>query len=271
MKRILVTALSMLFAILMGCDSEDTSTHAFTGTWTFSSGKALCSQIINAGANGEARVQIDTIKASVFEDDTQAKLIKTVTVPCSDSTFTVDELGRGSYFVLVEAMALDPTVTPTEDTDNGNDAGIDEYAGDSDAPITRAYFVSNDTVVVPTTADETIEFPMSINNGTIEVTWAFEGGGNCGSDWINVAKVSIELKGTSSLNNQSSGQLDCDVAGQKYLFEDLDWDIYTITVTGLDEAGAETFMGTFDEPVEVPPGTEISGRDGIITLTEIAK
>jgi hypothetical protein len=45
--------------------------------------------------------------------------------------------------------------------------------------------------------------------------------------------------------------------------------VYTVTVTGYDSNDEESHKGSFDTPVEIRPGTEISGMDGLIELEPI--
>ncbi len=261
MKRVLEAAFAALFLMQMGCGDDSTKTYSFTGVWSFSGQKAVCSQPVPGGT-----VEFSSIRASVYNDEGDIEKgnapVETVSVSCDEGMFVVEDLDRGSYYVLVEAMAQDPVVEPE------GDAGVD----DSSERETRAYYVSSETVVIPASGDEKIEFEMKMNNGSIKVTWDFAEGGSCSSDWNNVAKVDVELEGTHSINNQSSGKIACNTSGkQEYLFEDLDWDTYTVTVTGYDSKGAETHTGSFDEPVEIRPGTDITGKAGIIHLEPIAQ
>jgi hypothetical protein len=263
MKRVLETAFAVLLLMQMGCGSESTKTYPFTGVWSFSGQKGVCSQPIPGGT-----IEFSSIYVSVYSDESDIENdkdpIDTVSVPCDEGSFVVEDLERGSYYVVVEAMAEDPVIVPE------GDAGVSDT--DNADPQTRAYFISSDTVVVPTSGDEPVEFEMKINNGSILVTWDFAEGGSCSSEWNNVAKVDIELTGTKSINDQSSGKIACNTSGkQEFLFDDLDWDVYTVTITGYDSTGAETHTGSFDEPIEIRPGTDITGRDGIIHLAPIEK
>ena len=266
MKSVFRATLAVLFFVIAGCHSDDSTTYDFKGVWLFSDLPEVCSQTLPTSLGG-GTLKFETIRVRVFSSETAVDPIKTVSVPCSEGYFVVEDLNRGSYFVKVEAMAEDPVEVPPsiEESDTG------DLNDDSDnfVPEIRAYYLGTSVVVVPNSYDEVIEFDMKINKGSIEVTWDFEAG-SCAGDWNNVKNVNITLKGTSSLNNHDSGQLACDQKGQSYLFDKLNWDVYTITVTGFDPNNKETHIGTISKPLEIRPGTDISGTDGLVKIVRQA-
>jgi len=260
MKLWILAAAIFLFSL--GCDSENKKTYEFKGYWTFSGLSDLCQQPL-PDAYGGGNLSFDTIVVEVFESEADmeaGEVYRDTTVDCSDGTFTIDDLERGTYFVTVSAMAADPTDEIVLDA--GVDASVEL---DDDGPEVRAYYQSTEEVVVPSKDDEAVEFEMKIGTGSIEVTWDFESG-QCNSDWNQVATVSIEVKGQSRGNPYDSGELDC--TDSKWKVDDLPWDVYSVTIEGFDEDGNKTHEGAFENPVELRPGTHISGRDGLIVLFE---
>jgi hypothetical protein len=265
MKRVIGAAFAALLVMQMGCDSESTKTYGFKGEWLFADLPGVCSQTLPLNLGGQ-ELPFETMRVTVYSSESDIKNgnapVATDSFPCEDGSFEMADLKRGSYFVTVEAMVNE------QDVEIEIDAGVSDTES-SESEI-RAYYIGSDTVVLPTATDETLEFDMGINRGSIEVTWDFEDG-NCSSSWNDVKTVIVELTGNSSSNDEESDELACTLDGQKYLFDDLNWDIYTVTVTGFDPDGMETFAGSFDEPIEIRPGTDISGRDGIIKLLPIEK
>lgn len=261
MKRTAAAILTTLFLAQAGCDSENTKTYEFSGVWDFSGVSGVCSQPVPPG-HGEGMLDFLSIVVEVYNKETDEEPIVTETVDCDDGIFTIDDLKRGSYFVKVNAMAEDPV---EEIADAGADSASDVENPD---PEIRAYYVGTETVVVPSSDHDPVTFDMSIGTGAIEVSWDFDKGA-CSSSWNNVEKVSVELQGERAGNDRESGDLDCDATGQSYLFDGLSWDVYTVTVKGYDPNGEETHYGSFDAPVEIRPGTEISGLDGLIELEPI--
>jgi hypothetical protein len=278
-----------------GDSAADFGSYSFTGVWLFSGVKEVCSQTLpdgelkittiqvsvydhaegateyddndNTGADGDADADVDADADTDADTDADAEsnytLLKTVSVNCEEGSFVVGDLKRGAYFVKVEALVEYPWFSITGEADAGESTDLEV----SDPQI-QAFYVGSDTVVMPTSSDEPVKFDMRINRGSIEVTWGFNQG-DCSSEENNVEKVSVALISSSSINNVDSGKLDCDIEGQAYLFKDLSWDTYTVTITGFDKNGTETFFGSLDRPIEIFPGTEISGPDGYIELVPV--
>ena len=260
MKRWVFAAAMLLF--ITSCDSESEKTYEFSGYWTFGGFSGLCSQFLPAAYDGGS-LTFETIEVKVFkseEDMEEEKVHKEVTVDCSEGEFTVDDLKRGTYVVTVSAMAKDPVAEI--DIDAGADGSVVQPDDDSQA---RAYYQTTQEVVVPTKDDEAVEFEMKLGTGSIEVTWDFESG-QCNSDWNQVATVSIEINADSSGKTYKSGELEC--TESKWTVADLPWDVYTVSIEGFDADGNKTHEGGFENPVEIRPGTHISGRDGLIVLVE---
>ena len=266
MKRFTAAILTALFIGQSGCDSESNATYEFSGVWLVARQAEVCEMSMPAFRGG-GYLEFDDIVVSVYKSDKDETPVATETVSCSAGSFTVDGLARGSYFVKVEAMAQDPSSDDIE-LDTDMDASVDDIV--TEDPVTRAYYVGTGTVTVPSGSEEEEEFELSINTGSIEVGWDFDKGA-CASDWNNVSTIQVELTAaSSSRNDQDSGSIACDINGQTYLFEELDWDVYNVTITGYDPDGVKTHTGALEAPLEVRPGTNISVKDAYIELIPLA-
>lgn len=264
MKRWIFFGIGLIVAL--GCDSENTKTYELNGYWTLSGEKNLCSQFISE-ENGGGSLTFEEIVVKVYKSEEAqeaGEVYRETTVPCKNYSFTVEDIERGTYWVNVAAMAPDP---PMEiDIDGGVDM-------DDTSSELRAYYEKTQEVVIPSKDEEKlVEFELKIGTGSIEVTWKFEDGqckrvwSEIENGWVEVATVSIEVVGKKKGSVYSSGEIEC--AETQWKVEDLDWDVYTVTVKGYDDKGKNTYTGAFDNPVEIRPGTHIDGKDGFVTLME---
>jgi hypothetical protein len=235
-------------------NSDETKTYDLTGYWTFAGIAGICSQSLPPSYGGSS-LEFETIAVKVFESDearTRGEIYKESTTPCSEHEFVIETLAQGSYLVNVVAMAPDPTESTGEDA-----------PGDGE-PMLRPYYETTQEVVVPDDVDEPVEFEMKLGTGSIEVSWEFEDGGQCNQN--DVATVSIELTGQANGRQEGATHLDC--TEHSWRAENLVWDTYDVTVKGFKEGDTEnpTHAGAFENPVEIRPGTHITGKDGLVEL-----
>lgn len=264
MKKWLIP--SLLIGLMFGCDSESKKTYEFTGIWTFSGQPRLCKQYLSDDYGG-GELEFDEIVIKVYENEKsqeEGDVLVEETVPCSAGSFTIDDLARGTYIVNVQAMAMDPVI---EEEDALTDAGTgEEEETESSEREVRAYYESTKEVVVPPKEDEQVKFSMEWGTGSIEVNWSFVNGLMCGAAMNNVEKVEVEIIGEKSGDSYNSEKLDCTEGSWKA--EDLIWDEYTITVLGYNEDGDQTHVGSLETPLEIRPGTHLTGEDGVIIKLE---
>ena len=260
MRRWLLVAAILLVAI--GCDSENKKTYEFNGYWTFAGVENMCKWSLPQQLGGD-ELEFETIEVKMYKDEAALEaddVYQETRVPCSDGSFTLEDVERGTYQVVVSALAADP------DVEIAIDAGVDESVDfDDEGPDVRAYFDSTEEVVIPS-KDDKVEFKMEFGTGSIAVSWGFESG-QCASEWNQVETVKVEVKGAADEKTYDSGELPCNTTNWKV--DDLSWDIYTVNIVGYDKDGKKTHEGSFDNPVEIRPGTHISGRDGLILLIEL--
>jgi hypothetical protein len=222
------------------------------------------------GQHGIGKVYFETIRVRIYENEEDMaaeRVYVESTTPCEEGSFTVEDLKRGTYLVNVAAMADDSKVETY--VDGGVDTSTD---GSETKSELRAFFESTREVVVPSKDDGLVKFPMDLGTGSIEVSWDFEQG-SCNAvwseqedDWVEVAEVSISING-QSVGSDANKVLEC-TAG-KWKVDNLVWDKYSVKVEAEDSTGKYKFEGSFEEDVEIRPGTHIRGPSGRIVLKEI--
>ncbi|MCP4606179.1 MAG: hypothetical protein GY847_37645 [Proteobacteria bacterium] len=210
--------LASSLAIVVGCDSEETTTYGITVRWEIGGIPACKSPELEEKFGGVA-LEFETIKITVYDDEGDEEPVQnTVSVLCREKEYTIYNLERGEYFVEAEAWA-------THD--------------DMELP----YFLGTETIVVPAADEEVYPISLRLNSGSVDVAWDFERGG-CQNDWNNVENVIITLRGDN--NTETSDPIPC--VENQWSFEGLSWDLYTLTVEGFNEQGEPTHRGVWGNP-----------------------
>ncbi len=245
--------LAVSLLVSTSCDSEDESTYNVTVVWTIGGQKGICEQPL-AAVYGGGTLFFDNVDVKVYKSDKdkqENKPYRNASPACSDGSFIIEDIERGTYIVTLEAMAEDP-----DSAIDLSDAGLVDEA----PPETRAYYVAEERITVPAADGEDYTFSLIMGQGAITVSWDFVEGGLCAVNEVHHVVVSID----GAQSEDDSGDILCD-QGQ-FSFDDVEWDVYDVSVEGFDSNGNQTHYGEFDSPIEIRPGMTISGRDGLIHL-----
>ncbi len=226
MKRLSILMVAAVIvtvsALLFSCDSEEKKTYEVTVTWEIGGIPSCESSPLPADFGGEP-LNFDEIAVTVYDDEKdiakgKAPIMEGLKTDCSDMEYTIEDIDRGSYFVVIEAIA----------THDGE---------------TLPYFKGRTEIDVPN--DEPTAVSLSKNTGSINVGWSFENLRMCGSNDVEEVKIILKSEG----DTMESDPIPCDDGD--YTFEGLDWDFYELQVEGMDSGGDVIFKGTYmAEPSE---------------------
>jgi hypothetical protein len=211
-------------AAFFACDSEDKKEYEATVAWQIA-GTPTCSSpgLIN---QGNAVLQFDEVVVKVYEDkeDVADPAAETVVEPlraqCAQLEYVVRKLRRGTYWVVLEAMA--------------------DFDGER-----LPYYKGGGELTVPT--DEKLTIQLTMAKGSVEVGWGFERS-YCTGNAVTEVSASLTLQG--STQSITSGLIPC--TDEIYLFANLDWGLYSLVVEGYDAAGAVTHRGEYEAPNIIP-------------------
>ncbi|MCP4674289.1 MAG: hypothetical protein GY854_01980 [Deltaproteobacteria bacterium] len=204
-------------AFIPGCDSEDEKTYDINISWEIL-GFSQCVTTLPEKFGG-GQMAFTKMKIYVYENEGDEETVQNpFETPCSDKQTTIYNLERGQYFVVVEAIANhQEQVLP--------------------------YFEGTATIDVPAENEDKVHpIPLNQNTGSIEVGWGFDNYRQCNDSSVMVSEVKIILVGKDN-KYETDPPIPCSEAN--YLFEDLKWDLYTLTIVGFNEEGEPTHRGTW--------------------------
>jgi hypothetical protein len=187
-----------------------------------------CDAIVTGGET----ITFDKMIISVYDSENDDEPIaEPDETDCTDFSYTIPRLERGSYFVTIEAMATD---------DDG------DYL---------PYYKGSGKVVSPQPEDDEYIFTLLQNKGKLTVTWGFDNYGQCAANGVKEVEMTL-------LNDP----IDCELG--EYVFDELDWTSYSVEVDGIDGSDNVTWRGAYENnPFEVKPGTAIE----VLVILEPAK
>jgi hypothetical protein len=177
-------------------------------------------------------LEFDKVQVDVFEEEGDTDPIQDpIQADCGDFSLVVPRLSRGTYFVELGAWAED---------DDG------DYL---------PYFQASGEIRAPAESDQGYDFGLVLGSGEIEIKWGFANYEWCDSNGV----VDLDI----SLVDETVA---CD--DETYLLEDVTPGSYTLTITGLDDAGDPVVEGAYNDgqPFSVKPGQTI---EALVILDEI--
>jgi hypothetical protein len=216
----LITCVLCLF--LNACDSDPVETFDLEVSWAIA-GQRLCSALLPEEEFSVDRIEFIHMTINLYKDEDLKNPLQNATkVPCTDFSHTITRLERGKYFVKVEAYAeYEEQVFPFF-------SGVEEIRITSDG--------------------DTIQVPLSLGGGEIQVVWKFEGGMICGLDMAGeVKEVSFELNGQEYSSPCGEGQV---------IIEDIyTGDSFTAEGKAFDQNGDTLYTTIYENnPFKVLPG-----------------
>jgi hypothetical protein len=233
MKRLtipaMVIALVTTTMVLSNCDSEDSATYDATVAWTINKFQ-VCTFTLPPKLGGS--LDFDTIEITVYKNEKDIEngkdpVMEGLETDCSKLDYTIKNIDRGNYFVVLKAMAT--------------------YDG-----MTLPYFIGSSELVVP--SEEPTEVELTMNSASLTVGWDFDRG-FC--DGNGVEEIQATLEGESK--TKTSGKIPC--TDETYTFEDLTWGDYSLEVEGFNAKGEVTHRGSYIAEASEDTGEADAGGD----------
>ena len=222
-----------------GCDSEDNKKYDVDIFWQIA-GADVC--MANPGVGGVGELEFDKVRIDIYDEEESETTIQSVEASCSDFSYTIAGLKRGTYWVRVNAMA---------------------QLEEDDEPL--PYYQAEGEITAPSKAElpDGYKFALEVGKATVEVRWDFATAGTFCQDFgIEEMDISIADE-VVPCNDPDNGPM--------YVVEDVSWNNYLIAIDGLDADGNVVAHGEYNDGVqfEIKP-REYVGNDAIvIILSEI--
>jgi len=220
MKRInWILALVALGVAFTGCDTEETSSYDILINWNIAGGQGdVCAATLN-GPSKSQQVDFDKVRISIYEDAESKNLIQDpIEVNCTDYSYTLSRLERGSYYIRLGAFA--------------------DFEGDY-----LPYYQAEGEVEAPG-VDKGYKFILNQGQGSIKVTWSFDNKQMCDPNEVDEIEVSLAPGDRQACNDGM------------FLIKEAYWSEHRLDLSGYNSDGKKTWYGQYKDgdPFEVKPG-----------------
>lgn len=222
-------ALAMVIStLLFSCDSESKKTYDVDVEWRINRVQE-CEAIVKDGG----QLNFSEIVITVWDDEDDIAEGKDPIavedgIDCGDFEYTLSDMDRGKYFVVVEAIA--------------------DYEGQE-----LPYFQGSEELTVP--SDDPTEVDLYLSVGKVTAVWGFENRRMCGANDVEEVRAYLRV----GSDEEDSGPIDCELG--EFVFENLDWDYYELEIEGMDANGEVTHRGTYIADVEDNPSGDAGDDD----------
>jgi len=172
-----VSPCAVASAAFAGCDSEDTKRYDVTVTWNVA-GAEVCSAYLNE----DTTLEFDNVEINVYKTPEDTEPIQDAAqASCSEFSYTIPRLKRGTYHVELGA-----------------------YAEDDDGDY-LPYYQAEGEIEAPSKEEDGYQFGLALGKGSINVRWGFEDYGWCDSNGVTNMDISLADEVTVSAHASRMG------------------------------------------------------------------